>query len=224
MKHLLYLSAFLFVSTFAFAQDDVIIEHAPAPCFHIGHELILGHGFLPSRQGYSSGYYGYDYNYDNHRGTGAISLTYRYHFSRLLSLGITGVYDHQNGGWRSPLIFTTYDPINSYVPVDPIYSIPPANVRRSRYTIASEITFNYAEIGHGLVRFYSVVGLGYTFNYQTIAYSGSDTRYYTPDSRPVVFNGYISPFGIRFGRALGGFAEFGTGYKGVLNYGVSYKF
>jgi hypothetical protein len=223
MKHLIYICALLLVSNFGFAQDTEEPAHNSRPTFHTGHELIVGHGFLPANSQRNINYYGYNYNYENDRSTGAIFATYRFHLSRLLSLGITGAYEHQKGTWNAPPYLNYYDPYNP-MPIAPVYSYPVGNIQRSRYTIASEITFTYVRLGNGLVSLYSLVGLGYTFNYQTTRYAGSDTRYYTPDGNPVVFNGHISPIGIRFGRALGGFAEFGTGYKGVMNYGLSYKF
>jgi hypothetical protein len=36
--------------------------------------------------------------------------------------------------------------------------------------------------------------------------------------------GQLTPFGIRYGKNTGAFAEIGWGYKGILNLGVSAKF
>ena len=36
--------------------------------------------------------------------------------------------------------------------------------------------------------------------------------------------GQVTPFGMRIGRKLGGFLELGYGYKGIFNFGCSYRF
>ena len=48
---------------------------------------------------------------------------------------------------------------------------------------------------------------------------GSSTQTYGAG----VFKGQITPVGIRFGGRLGGYAELGYGYKGLLNLGISFK-
>ncbi|MCK4288204.1 MAG: hypothetical protein KAW86_03280, partial [Bacteroidales bacterium] len=38
------------------------------------------------------------------------------------------------------------------------------------------------------------------------------------------FNFQITAVGVRLGKSLGGFMELGFGYKGLLNFGLSYQF
>ena len=226
MKPVLLFIACMLTASLSFAQDNEQDAPAPPPparYSYTGSEVILGHGFLPVNQGSSSGYGNGRLNYNNDTYTGAIFGTYRYHISKLISLGVTAAYGYEEGDWSDyNIYYNSYN--NNYggiTPFAPNYSYT-GRFKRSSFTIAPEITFNYCDLGHGLARLYSVVGIGYTYRNETLQYAGMSEEYMSPASR-VAFNMYVSPFGVRFGRRLGGFFELGIGYKGILNYGVTYR-
>ena len=227
MKPFLFFISCMFAIP-AFAQDnnDAPPEQ-PAPSKHfIGSELIISHGFAALNEegnhNNNSYYYNGYYNntYSNNTNTGTIAATYRYHFSKLLSLGVTVAYNHQDGRWSDNNVFYyTYN--SSFAPY---YGPSGGTFRRNSFTVAPEITFNYCDLGHGLARLYSVVGMGYTYHKEVLKYDGSSENFTNNSLTPVVFNMYVSPFGVRFGRALSGFFEVGIGYKGLLSDGLTYRF
>jgi hypothetical protein len=66
---------------------------------------------------------------------------------------------------------------------------------------------------------YSLAGLGSMLRYE------KDLE--KPEMRTRTLlrpTGQLTPFGIRYGKNTGAFAEIGWGYKGILNLGVSAKF
>lgn len=87
----------------------------------------------------------------------------------------------------------------------------------NRITIALEGDYRY--INKDIFQMYSGLGLGYTFRKDT----------YNPDIGPEQtnninhFNFQLTAVGVRFGKSLGGFMELGFGYKGILNFGLSYQ-
>jgi hypothetical protein len=221
MKKLFFLiSCLVAVATLSFAQEDQPMMHEHEHPNWGYSEVILGHGFLPSDQIFSGGGMSH-YQYNNDVYTGAIFATYRFHVSKLISLGMTIAYENEQGTFNDNNYYPHYYP-NPY-PYPYNYNSG-GSFRRNSFTFAPEITFNYGDFGHDLVRLYSVVGMGYTFRNEVVKYANDNTEYVSPYARPVHFNGYISPLGIRFGRQLSGFFEVGLGYKGVFNYGATYRF
>ena len=218
MKSFLFsIACFLGTATAAFAQDS----HPSAPPVQepMGYsELIVGHGFIPSEQAFAGGAHGISYTNDHY--SGALFATYRYHISNVISLGLTFAFENENGSWSNSNYGWLVDPPSNMVRIN-MYQ---GKFRRSAYTIAPEITFNYGDFAHGLVRLYSVVGMGYTYRDEHITYGNVNIEYNNPNVNPVHFNAYGSPLGIRVGRELSGFFEIGLGYKGVLNYGLTYRF
>ena len=210
------MACFLGTATASFAQDN----HPSASPAHepTGYsEVIVGHGFIPSEQTFAGGARGIRYTNDHY--SGALFATYRYHISDVISLGLTFAFENENGSWDNRNYGWLSDP--GTVRLANVYQ---GKFRRSAYTIAPEITFNYGDFGNGLVRLYSVVGMGYTYRDEHITYGNVNTEYKNPNVNTVHFNAYGSPLGIRVGRELSGFFELGLGYKGVLNYGLTYRF
>ena len=93
---------------------------------------------------------------------------------------------------------------------------------RSRYEhtsfiLAFEAKFTY--IDKSLLSLYSIVGLGGVFvNEKDLGKPYVEPRTF---ARP---SGQLTPFGIRYGKDMGAYAEIGWGYKGILNVGISAKF
>ncbi|MDR0798973.1 MAG: hypothetical protein LBN18_04345 [Dysgonamonadaceae bacterium] len=80
------------------------------------------------------------------------------------------------------------------------------------HTFAIEGVYNY--VSKPSWQFYGMLGAGVTIVHI------SDV----PVETWVGPNFQLSPFGMRFGKDIGGFFELGYGYKGILNAGISYRF
>ncbi len=90
---------------------------------------------------------------------------------------------------------------------------------RKYMTIAGEIDYRYFK--REIFQMYSLVGIGYTFlrdKYMPIVENEISN-----DSSGF-FNFQISLIGLRIGKELAFYTEFGFGYKGILNFGLSYQF
>jgi hypothetical protein len=206
--------ALLAVAVPATAQDN-LVPTEKAPFVYLGNELVIGHGLLPSAQLFSG--LG-NARYSNNSVTGVLFATYRYHFTKVISVGVTAAFEHESGTWA----YRNAPRAPAPVFVDGSFS-------RNCYTVAPEVTFNYFDDTKGIVRLYSVAGIGYTHRTQNFTWNNPNglTNYpdaYIPNPRPDRVHIFICPLGIRVGRALAGFAEFGVGYKGLFNYGMSYRF
>ena len=81
----------------------------------------------------------------------------------------------------------------------------------------ARVTFCY--LNKPFVRMYSGVGVGITIDLGTEKGSGESSS-----DRHLLPGGQITLMGLRFGRAFGGFIEFGFGSYGIMNAGLSYKF
>lgn len=94
----------------------------------------------------------------------------------------------------------------------------------SYLTFAPEATYAYYDNKDARIRvkMYGSASLGLTV-FDDFAIS-RDLYTYHRDESGAKITGHISPFGIRIGRKLGGFMELGLGYKGLFNFGMSYRF
>ncbi|MBU2650055.1 MAG: hypothetical protein KKA81_03895 [Bacteroidetes bacterium] len=85
--------------------------------------------------------------------------------------------------------------------------------------ITGMVRFDFNYVRKEWVTMYSGVALGACyeqFNFK------DDTQ--GDDNTSVYFAFQVNAFGIRIGKAFGGFAEVGFGYAGIVNAGLSYKF
>ena len=222
MKSFLTIAACLLTSvTVAFAQDD------DRPVHHdlTGSEVIIGHGFLPSGQLRANGS---ERNsrlaHEVNQYTGAIFATYRYHINRRFSLGITAAFENEQGTYWDNSYNYNYQYYYVSGGFAPNYFDHHGTFTSSSFTIAPELTFNYGDFAHGLVRLYSTVGIGYTYRNEIVKEAMTNQEFRAPYIKALHANAYVSPLGVRFGRQFGGFFELGIGYKGILNYGVTYRF
>ncbi|MCX6247102.1 MAG: hypothetical protein NTW10_05160 [Bacteroidetes bacterium] len=81
----------------------------------------------------------------------------------------------------------------------------------------ARVTFCY--LNKPFIRMYSGVGLGLTIDFGKALANGEQTN-----ERKLYPGGQLTLMGLRFGRAFGGFLEFGFGSYGILNVGLNYKF
>jgi hypothetical protein len=81
----------------------------------------------------------------------------------------------------------------------------------------ARVTFCY--LNRPFIRMYSGIGIGLTIDFGKATVNGEPTS-----ERKLWPGGELTLMGLRFGRAFGGFVEFGFGSYGIVNAGLSYKF
>jgi hypothetical protein len=85
-------------------------------------------------------------------------------------------------------------------------------------TLAAEADLRWVKRDH--FQLYSGLGLGYTFTSE----KGETTTGESENLRSGHSAVQVNALGIRAGNRLGALLEFGFGYKGILNFGLSYRF
>ena len=84
----------------------------------------------------------------------------------------------------------------------------------------AKITFNY--VNKPLVRVYSGFGLGITVDLSSaMGNNASDVK---QTAKKIIPAGQLTFLGVRFGRTLGGFCEFGIGTNSIIAAGINYQF
>ena len=138
---------------------------------------------------------------DNTKELGGIFITYK-NIAHKFNWGITAGYD----------AILSSDVKDKDTLVGKAYS--------NRITIAFEAEYRY--INKEFFQMYSGLGVGYSFRKDTYKPNlGEDQeKTYNMDH----FNFQLTAAGVRFGKSFGGFMELGFGYKGILNFGLSYQF
>jgi len=66
-------------------------------------------------------------------------------------------------------------------------------------------------------------GLGLAYTYGTLKYDSSTPQEESSTDNISLPNFHLTGVGLRVGKSFGGFAEFGFGYKGIVNMGLSYQ-
>ncbi len=139
---------------------------------------------------------------------GALFVNYYFSPVSWISVGIgSGLEMHRAG-------LTTADP-------DPAIKreIRIGSYTRRAFTVAPELRLAYGR--KPLVNFYALLGLGSTFAFERVENDATGQKITMNDN---YFTFQVTPFGIRLGKKLSGFAELGYGYKGIMRLGASYKF
>lgn len=140
------------------------------------------------------------YEKDNYDYTGARFLTYKNSVRYRLGLGATVGMDGVRGDLLSNQ--TKYGTFST-----------------NHYTLAAEADYRW--VNTKFFQMYSGFGLGYTLSTD----KGEVT---TTGESDLLISGHsafqINPLGMRIGKGFGGFVELGFGYKGLLNFGLSYQF
>lgn len=137
---------------------------------------------------------------DNYKGSGIISFTYR-HVSKneLMFWGINMDYNRTSGD---------------------IYNVGQleGELKRSFITVAIEGQYRYQNMKK--VQLYSGAGIGYSFGNETLTPPVDSSK---PNSSGSInrIAWQINAIGIRIGNSIAGFVEFGYGYKGIINAGLS---
>jgi hypothetical protein len=125
------------------------------------------------------------------------SLSYHYQARRRLAFGAMS-------GFTSGSNFRVY------------FSDSKDDYTHNNFMMAFETKFTYSD--QPLVQLYAVAGLGGVLAREKNELLFSNTKTYIwPTCQ-------LTPFGIRYGKKFGAFAEIGYGYKGVVNLGLSARF
>ncbi len=208
---------------FATYGQDTLRLHSPKYIYK-GHEFLAGIGFPQGSSMSASGGY---IAYNNQHAIGELYIKYRYHRSKKMSYGLTIAYENETG--TASRVYLTSK--NRYSREEHLGSF-----KKQVITFAPEMTLNYWDINHGMVRLYGTLGLGISYGNQIDTY---DSSYYVAryvngvnslgnsmaiDNSRYLLNYYFSFLGVHVGREVGGFIEVGLGYKGLINVGMSYKF
>jgi len=93
------------------------------------------------------------------------------------------------------------------------------NIKRNSYTIFFEFYYRY--INSPTVQIYSGAALGISYINENFYPSDGSASSQNSSFVPAY---QLSVIGIRIGRNLAGFIEFGYGYKGIINLGLSFQF
>jgi len=95
-----------------------------------------------------------------------------------------------------------------------------ATVNDNMLSGIAKFTFNY--VNKPIVRVYSSAGMGITVDLSKI--EGEKPETVEEKERKLLFAGQVTFMGVRFGRAFGGFCEFGFGTNSIINLGFNYQF
>ena len=131
-------------------------------------------------------------------GSGTFLFGYRYSPVERISIGVDGGYHKiSEEAWSQ----------DDYL----------GNLNRQYFIMAALANFKY--VNKPSFQMYSGLAFGYAF--QKAQYLPVEGEEDFEDAGQLAF--HISALGFRFGKKIGGFAEIGYGYKGVVNFGLSVK-
>lgn len=134
--------------------------------------------------------------------TGNIFATYKYCPGKILSIGLTAgyqafSYDRYSDNHGGPSVIVDHH-------------------SATVVTFAAELNIFYYTAEN--IQLYGMLGVGQ----RTYSETGGSSTYTEVFPRNFI-NTQWTPIGLRFGRTLGGYVEFGFGYKGIINTGISYR-
>ncbi len=116
--------------------------------------------------------------------------------------------------WISIGVSASLNPVNTY-----IRSVKGYEYTWSYYFLSVMPRVDFIYLNKGPVSLYSGFEIGASFIF--FADKTGNTNYYDFGVSPAF---HINGFGIRIGKDIGGFMEWGYGFRGIFNFGVSAKF
>jgi hypothetical protein len=134
---------------------------------------------------------------DNYSGTGGLFLTYRH------------VGKNENWMWGVTAGASTN--------TSKIYNVGQYGGELERTFITAAFEGEYRYRNQGVVQLYSGLGLGFTYGMESFTTPEQITT--TGNISNIAYQ--INVIGVRLGTKYAGFAEFGFGYKGIVNIGFS---
>jgi len=185
-------------------------------------ELVLGHGHLPSDEIFAGRS---QTEYNSVTATGAVFVTYRYRVSPFVGIALSAAYEHETGAWEHSR--------HSKEATDPYIF---GRFTRTCMSVVPEVIFYPQSLKQGRMQYYALAGAGITYREQETIWDNHyaskfsppsfyhDASSHVPNPAKWHLNGQLSPVCFRYGGSLGAFIEFGVGYKGLVCYGVTYRF
>lgn len=125
---------------------------------------------------------------------GAFMIGYNRMLNRVLSIGFTG----------------------SYIPCN--YTNSSVTYHDNLFNGIARMSFNY--VNKPAIRIYSGFGIGVTVDLGNAKLEGDGKE----SEKKIFPAGQLTMIGIRFGRDIGGFVEFGVGTNSIISAGFSYQF
>jgi hypothetical protein len=171
------------------------------------HDLSIGYGlFIPDQFNKTTSSMFDDlfpdkrYVRDNYSSIGAICVTYRHVLrNELLFIGVSAGFSTSSAE---------------------IYNVGQfaGNLDRQFITVAGELEYRY--VNQGPVQIYSGIALGFTYGVEKLTPPVESGE--ASSTGNISTLGYqLNAVGIRLGKKFAGFAEFGYGFKGIVNIGCS---
>lgn len=136
----------------------------------------------------------------NEKYAGAGFFTINRKLNKAASIGLTFGVDYEKGDYRKN---------NQII----------GNYKLYYYTIAGEYKYKYRVYKNS--EFYGMAGFGYTFGKDENNFDSSTVVIESTSYNHLIYQ--FTPLGIRYGQSVAAFVEFGFGYKGIVNAGLSLK-
>jgi len=164
-------------------------------------------------------------NYVPDKSSGAFIVSSKYYLSHKFTVGVSIAVQNETGTW-GPMFFD---------PPQPGAPMRKGTYKQLMYSMAPEVSYTYADMPKGFERLYATAGIGVTYVNEVDTYDPAYYEYAYKNgvttlgnkmevaNNKLHLNGYVSPIGMRVGRALSAFLEVGYGYKGILNGGLAYQ-
>lgn len=193
---------FLLLLTFSISNGQDLLQ-SPKHELAVSYGLITSNQFIDVMKEVFTAVFSFGtYDKANKHYLGSYHLTYKYAPIDQLLIGLTGSIDKSKG-----------DLLDENDVVDGEYS--------TTYSTAI-VSVDYRYLHREMVQLYSGVGAGIS----VIQDVGRDFATSTKEKgeASTYFNFQINLIGVRVGKALAGFAEFGVGSKGIVNAGISWQF
>jgi hypothetical protein len=183
--------------------NDFYAGYGALSIFYFTGRMKHSSGF-PTETSHYDGYYYYSPEYTDPTSPGTIYLGFARSLNRVVSVGF--LFGYQDLKYTESFTKSSTDPT--------VYQIKADD---QLLTGIARVTFCY--LNRPTVRMYSGIGIGLTIDFGK-ANGDVDSK----TERKLWPGGQLTLMGLRFGRAFGGFVEFGFGSYGILNAGLSYKF
>ena len=171
------------------------------------HDISIGYGLFIPDQFKNVGSAMLDDRYpdkryvrDEYSSIGAFFVTYRHILNNeVMLIGVTAGYSSSKAK---------------------IYNVGQFEGDLSRQFITVAVEWEYRYVNQGPVQVYSGLGLGFTYGTESLTPPPEpETSSQTGNISSIAYQ--VNAVGVRVGKKFAGFAEFGYGYKGIVNLGFS---
>jgi hypothetical protein len=144
--------------------------------------------------------------YNSPESWGNVFLGYSRNLNRVISMGF--LFGFQNFSYTGTATESNTSQTQHKIEVNDLL-----------FTGVARVLFTY--VNKPVIRMYSGVAMGITIDFGKETRDGGQDKY---SEKKIWPGGQLTLMGVRFGKAFGGFFEFGFGSYGIINAGISYKF